>query len=590
MSIPRLFEQQARAHGERVAIHCDRGSTTYADLNRTANALARRILGRQGAGAEPTALLFAHGAEIVAAMLAVLKAGKFYVVLDASYPRERLRQLLSDSGATLIVSGADHLDLAVELAGDAAGVLDCTHRGDERDDDIREIDPLPDDLAMIIYTSGSTGRPKGVMHTHATVLADIRNVSRELSITEHDRWLWQTSVAFGGSARTLFGALLNGSAIYPFDSKKKGFAPLPDWLQRHEITIFRTVPTAFRNFMATLPGGLTFAAVRIVSMGGEPLFRPDVEAFNRHFPPHCVLVHPFGPTETMLVCWTVLRHGQQIPGAKVPIGFTLDGKRVLLLDESRRPVEDGEIGEIAVVSRDLSPGYWRDVEQTRAVFLDDEHGRGERIYLTGDLGMRSSDGTLTHLGRRDHQVKIRGFRIEVAEIETALREIDGIEDVVVVGRASPSGDMRLVAYFVPATSPAIAVTQLREALARRLPDYMIPSIFTALDALPQTATGKTDRLRLPPADRARPEMSVPFTPWTSDIEAALTRIWADVLGLDRLGIHDNLFELGGDSLMATRIVARVKTAFQVDLPLRALFDSPTVAQTANLISRMESAR
>jgi len=290
------------------------------------------------------------------------------------------------------------------------------------------------------------------------------------------------------------------------------------------------------------------------------------------------------------VCWTVLRHGQQIPGAKVPIGFALDGKGVLLLDESRRPVEDGEIGEIAVVSRDLSPGYWRDPEQTRAVFLDDEQGRGERIYLTGDLGTRARDGGLTHLGRRDYQVKIRGFRIEVAEIETALREINGVADAVVVGRPSPSGDVRLIAYFVPATNPAIAVTLLREVLAQRLPDYMIPSIFIAMDALPQTATGKTDRLRLPDVDRVRPEMTVPFTPPNSDIEAALTQIWADVIGLDRLGIHDNLFELGGDSLMATRIVARVKTALQVELPLQALFDSPTVAQTASIISRMETAR
>jgi amino acid adenylation domain-containing protein len=588
-SIPQRFEQQVRAHGAGLAIHADHGSASFAGLNRMANALAHRILSRRGAGAEPIALLFDHGTEVVASILGVLKTGKFYVVLDASYPRERLRYLLADSGAKLIVADSNNLELARELSDEETGIVSFADHTECPSDANLDIYPSPSELAMIIYTSGSTGRPKGVMHTHRNVLADTGNVTNELGISEHDRWLWHTSVGFAGSVRTIFSALLNGSAVYPFDSKRKGFAQLPEWLLRHEITIFRTVPTTFRSFMATLPERLLFPAVRILSMGGEPLFRADLDTFNRHFLPHCVLVHPFGPTECMAVCWKVIPHGGQIAGNKVPIGYTLKDKEVLLIDEARRQVNDGQIGEIAVKSRYLSPGYWRDPDRTDAAFVRDELGDGERVYLTGDLGKRSSDGCLTHIGRRDFQVKIRGFRIEVSEIETALRDMDGIGDAVVVGRPNHSGDTRLIAYFVPTTRPAMTVTQIRENLARSVPDYMIPSIFVAMDALPQTPSGKTDRLHLPAVEGTRPEMAIPFTPPGTRIEEALAQIWAEVLGLDRLGIHDNFFELGGDSLMAMRLIARIKEILRVDLPVPALFDSPTVAQTANTISRIGSA-
>lgn len=589
-SIPRRFEQQVQVRGEEVAIHSDHGSVSYAELNRIANRLARRILSRRGAGAEPIALLFDHGAEVVASILGVLKTGKFYVVLDASYPLERLEYLLADSESRLVVADSNNLELARKLSGEGTEILDFGDRIECPSDANLDIYPSPSELAMVIYTSGSTGRPKGVMHTHRNVLADTATLTNEWGISPHDRWLWHTSVGFAGSARTIFGALLNGSAVYPFDSKRKGFAQLPEWVLRHEITIFRTVPTTFRSFVTTLPDGLVFPAVRILAMGGEPLFRADVDRFNRHYGPHCVLVHPFGPTETMAVCWTVVPHGGQLAGYKVPIGYTLKDKEVLLLDEARRQVDDEQIGEIAVKSRYLSPGYWRDPDRTSAAFLRDEPGSDARVYLTGDLGMRSRDGVLTHVGRRDSQVKIRGFRIEVSEIETALRDMVGIGDAVVVGRPNASGDIRLIAYFVATKKPAVTVTEIRRNLAQTVPDYMIPSVFVAMDALPQTPSGKTDRLHLPAVEGIRPELAVPFSPPGTRVEEALAQIWAEAMGLDRVGIHDDFFELGGDSLMAMRLLARIKETLGVDLPLTELFDNPTVAQTASTISRLRSSR
>jgi amino acid adenylation domain-containing protein len=587
-SIVERFHQVVGAHGDRLAIQSEDTLVTFAELDRIATALAHRILSHLGPGPEPVALLFDRGADVVAATLAVLKSGKFYVVLDPQNPRERLRHLLTDSQSKLIVAPGIHLGLARELSDQPAATLEFSGDSVSAFDTTLDIQPAADDLAVLIYTSGSSGRPKGVMHTHRTVLADTSIVTNELRIASDDRFIWHTSVSFGGSTRTIYSAMLNGSALFPFDSKRAGLTQLSDWLIRHEITIFRSVPTTFRTFMATLHDDVVFPAVRILSMGGEPLFRADVENFNRHFLPHCVLVHPFGPTETMMVCWSVTPHGQPAAGHKISIGYPLRDKEVLLLDENGQPVPDGRIGEIAVRSPYLSPGYWRDPDRTRAVFLSDASGGSERTYLTGDLGMRSKDGSLAHAGRRDFQVKIRGYRIEVAEIETAIRDIDGIADAVVVGRQTAAGENRLVAYFVPTSKPVLTVAGIRERLAHKLPDYMMPSIFVAMAALPQTATGKTDRLRLPDVDRTRPEMEAPFTPPSTPIEQTLVGMWTEALAIDRVGIHDDFFELGGDSLMAMRLIAQIKATLAIDLPLQTLLSDRTVAKTAGTIDELRS--
>lgn len=579
-SIPERFERQVRAHGDRLAIKSNEVSFTFHDLNRTANRMARRILSRRGDQAEPIALLFDHGAEVLAAMLGVLKAWKFYLVLDAGYPRDRLSYMLEDSGARLIVADSKNLAFAQELS---QGTIDVVNFDDPAES-LSNVDlsryPPPDALAMILYTSGSTGKPKGVMHTHRNVLADARNLTNEWGISENDRWLLHTSVSFANSVRTIYGSLLNGAAVYPYDAKRKGFGQLAEWLRSNEITILRSVPTTFRDFMSTLTEGLKFPSVRVLSVGGEPMLRSDLDYFNRHFLPHCVLVHALGPTECLTVCWSCIPHGTRITGNKLPIGYPLKDKEVLLLDEGGRELEDGEVGEIAVKSRYISPGYWRDPARTESVFLPDPSGSDKRIYRTGDLGMRLEGGCLIHIGRRDFLVKVRGFRIDISEIEAALRDIDGIDDAVVVGREDNLGENRVVAYFVPKTKPGITVTRIRQGLARVLPDYMIPSAFVSMDAIPQTPNGKTDRLHLPLPPRERPEMDTPFASPETSAEKELAQIWAEVLDLEKVGINDNFLDLGGNSLLAMRVSSRVMKNFGVELTLKALFESPTVAQLA----------
>lgn len=588
-SIPQRFEQQVRAYGDRVAIKSERETFTFASLNRTANRLAREILSRRDESAEPIALLFDHGAPVLVAIMAVLKSGKFYVVLDAGYPPDRLEYMLQDSGARLIVTDPDNFAFARQLCGETVDVINFADVNLDLPDNDLGVYPTPDRLALLLYTSGSTGQPKGVMHTHQNVLVDVRNLTNGWCVTEQDRWLLHTSVGFANSVRTIYSSLLNGGAVYPYDIKKKGFGDLPNWLLSNEMTIVRTVPTTFRDFMDTLEKGLKFPAVRVLSVGGEPMLRADLDYFNQHFLPHCVLAHALGPTECLTVCWALIPHGAQITGSKLPIGYSLQDKDVLVLNDAGQELGPGQVGQLAVKSRYISLGYWRDPERTNAVFLPDPRGSDARIYLTGDLGVREPDGCLIHVGREDFQVKIRGFRIDVAEVEIALRAIEGIENAVVVGRQDGTSAQRLVAYFVPTTHPPITVTTLRQSLARVLPDYMVPSDFVSMDAIPQTPNGKTDRLRLPLPSRDRPALENPFVSPRTAMETELAAIWAEVLCLDQVGVHDNFFELGGDSLLATRIMARVMQRLKVNIPIRSLLESPSVASMAKylLLARTE---
>jgi len=579
-SIPERFEQQVRAAGDRLAIKSPERSFTYVELNQTANRLARKILSLRGERAEAIALMFDHGASILAAILAVLKTGKFYLVLDPTYPRERIAYMLADSGATLIITDGNNFSFASELAQDGKEVVNLDDVDDGFSSDNLETHPAADALALLLYTSGSSGNPKGVMHTHKSVLVEVRNLTNAWRVTARDRWLLYTSMSFANSIRTIYCTFLNGGSIYPYDLKERGFSALPEWLRSNRITIWRTLPTTFRNFMATLPPDLTFPDVRLLTIGGEPVLRGDVEFFNRHFAPSSVISTGLGPTECFNVCQNYIPHGTQVEESKLAIGWPLPDKEILVLDESGSEMPAGEVGEICVRSRYLSTGYWNDSERTQATFQPDSSDERFRIYHTGDLGTRAENGCLTHVGRVDFQVKIRGFRIDVSEIEVALRAMDGVQDAVVVGREDSIGEKRLIAYFVPSKWPALTASQMRKALATTIPDYMMPSVFVSLEALPQTPNGKIDRLRLPTPSHRRPALDVAYAAPRGLMEQELSRIWSEVLTIDAVGVDDNFLELGGDSLLATKMAVRALKELKLEVPLKMLFRSPTIAKLA----------
>jgi amino acid adenylation domain-containing protein len=584
-AIPARFEDQVRRHADRVAIQTRRHTVTYDQLNRWVDRVAQAIRGRPETGGATVALLLAHDVPLLAAMLATLKAGQIYVPLDPSYPRARLAYMLRDSRACLLVTDAANRSLADTLAGKQVPLLSLEELDGSGPAASPDPASTPESPAFLLYTSGSTGEPKGFVQTHRNVLHDVMHYTNAGHFCAEDRFALISSCSFADSVRTIYSALLNGAALYPFDVRKEGLAPLARWLIEHQITIYRSVPTVFRHFCQTLTAEHAFTHLRLIYLAGEPVYRRDVELFRRHFSPTCVLVNRLGTGEALTFRCNFIDRHTPIAGTHVPVGYAVPDKEVLLLDESGRTIEGPGVGEIVVKSRYLSPGYWGRSGLTSATFLADPAGTDARLYRTGDLGRLLPDGSLLHLGRKDFQLKIRGHRVEVAEIEAALLEHPAIKDAVVVAREDTQGDVRLVAYLTPASPAAPRATALRRALGQRLPDYMIPAAFVVLDAFPYTTSGKVDRRSLPAPDHSRPDLESAYTAPRTAIELRLAQIWAQVLGFEEVGIHDDFHELGGNSLLATQIVSRAIRTFQTDLTVQTLLDARTVAEMAMALTR-----
>jgi len=584
-SIPKRFEEQARKYSDRTAITTGNHVLTYDQLNQGANRLSVAILSQRGDRQEPIALLLEQGASAISAILGVLKAGKIYVPLDTTYPQARIEYILADSQAAVIVTNNRNFSLARELAKHNRcqllniDELDASSFVEEPDSSIS-----PDSLAWILYTSGSTGQPKGVVQTHRNVLHDIMNYTNAFHICQVDRLILLTSYSVVDTVRTMYGALLNGASLYPLDVKEEGLTHLADWLNHHQITIYRSFSTLFRHFIDTLDGEQQFPKLRLLYLCGEPVYRKDLELYKRHFSPDCIFVNGIGSTECLTYRWYLMDKKTQVNDNNVPVGYPLEDIEVLLLDDDGKEVAFNEIGEMSVKSRYLSPGYWCRPEVSQVKFLPDPNGGDEWIYRTGDLGLILDDGCLVHMGRKDFQAKIRGYRIEVSEIEAVLVNIDNIKEAVVVLREDRPRDKYLAAYIVPSRQPAPTITTLRDALAEKLPGYMIPSVFVILDTLPLLPNGKLDRHGLPHPDGCRPILDTPFIAPETPVEQALAKIWAEVLNVNHLGARDNFFDLGGHSLAATQIVSQVIKQFRVKLPLRSLFHSLTVAEMATVIA------
>ncbi|HEX9142910.1 MAG TPA: non-ribosomal peptide synthetase, partial [Candidatus Binatia bacterium] len=559
-SIPKRFQKIVQRYPNRIAVKTRDDSLTYDNLNNAANQLARGILSQQGLGQEPIALLLEHGAAAVIAILGVLKTGKTYVPLDPAYPSTRIAYMLQDSQATLIVTNSKNLALGRELAGNASLLnideLDSGSSVEEPDACIS-----PESFALILYTSGSTGQPKGVVQSHRNVLHDIMNYTNALHLCAEDRLILLTSYSVVDTVRTMFGALLNGASLYPVDVKGQGLIGLAKWLVQSEITVYRSFSTLFRHFISFLDGKEEFPKLRVVYLAGEPVHKRDVELYKRHFSRDCIFVNGIGSTECLTYRWYFIDKDTTIHDNNVPVGYALEDIEVLLLDDDGKQVAINELGEMSVKSRYLSPGYWQKPDLSQTKFVAGPGG-DERSYRTGDLGLKLADGCLVHMGRKDFQVKVRGYRIEVAEIEVALLNLFNIKEAVVTLREDRPGDKQLVAYIVPRAKPAPTVTALRRTLAERLPEYMVPSAFVLLSALPLLPNGKIDQRSLPAPGNSRPELEESFVAPRTPAEVLLAEIWAEVLKLEGVGIHDNFFDLGGHSLLATQVMSRLRAALR----------------------------
>jgi amino acid adenylation domain-containing protein len=585
-SLSRRFEQQAETYPERLAIKTDRQTINYCAANRQANRIGRAILDSGSKSRKPIGILMDKDAPLILSILGVLKTGRCYVPLDPSLPISRMIYSLEYSMADLILTDKQSLERAIELAGSKMGVvcyeeIDCGIPANNL-----ELKCSPYAIAFILYTSGSTGMPKGVVQTNRNKLHSTRNYTNSIGIVPNDRVSVLSSFSFGAAAMDMFAGLLNGASLWPFDLKSRGLRALIRWLIENEITIYHSVPTVLRHLMWTVTDEDRFPNLRVIDLGGEVVRKVDVDLFKRVFSANCTLVNGLGCTELNVVRQFHIRHDTEINTDPVPVGYGVDDVEVLLMDENGQPTRQGEIGEIVIRSRHLALGYWRMPGLTRSVFKPDPDRGGMRRYHTGDLARLLSDGRLVVVGRKDSQVKIRGCRVELGEIESKLLEMDGIKEVAVVPRVSALGEKVLVAYVVPAGEPSPNIRRLRAYLLSHLPDYMVPAAFVFLDNLPQTFTGKIDRLSLPSHHNNNAGDEANFLPPQNSTEKAVAQIWMQLLDLDRVGIRDDFFELGGDSLLAMRLAEQIKNDFKVEMALRTLFHASTVeAQAKELETR-----
>ncbi|MFQ5853582.1 MAG: amino acid adenylation domain-containing protein, partial [Candidatus Binatia bacterium] len=582
-SIAQRFEDQVILFPHKIAVKTKNHQWTYSELNRTANQIAQTILRSCGCGEERVGLLFEHDAPMIVAILGVLKAGKTYVPLDPDYPTERLAYILEDSQAGAIITNSNNLVFAKTLINGTIQLINI----DQIDATVPTTNPnvsvSPDTLAYILYTSGSTGRPKGVMQNHCNVLHHIRNYTNNLHLNVEDKLTLLSSYSFDAAVMDIFGAMLNGAALYPIDIKEENPSVVLHRIIEEKITIYHSTPTIYRYLVGTLTGKKDLSTIRFVVLGGEEVQRRDVDLFKQNFSPNSIFVNGLGPTESTVTLQYFINHETPMPGNVVPVGYPVEDTEVLLLDEAGEQAE--LYGEIGIRSAHVALGYWQKPELTKAAFLPDPDCGAKRIYRTGDMARLLPDGSIGFVGRKDFQIKIRGFRIELGEIEAVLGQHPAVLENVVISREDESGEKRMVAYVVGNQDPAPTASELRGFLKEKLPDYTVPSSFVMLDSLPLTPNGKIDRRSLPAPDTARPELEGTFVAPRTAVEEKLARIWSEVLSVEQLGIYDNFFELGGHSLLATQVLSRVRNACHVELPLRTLFEKPTIGELAEVITQ-----
>jgi amino acid adenylation domain-containing protein len=572
------FEAQAARTPDAVAVVYEDRRLTYAELNARANRLAHHLR-ELGVGPDVrVGICVERTPELVVAVLGVLKAGGAYLPLDPGYPHERLLDMVQDSDPVALVT---HAPVAGRLAGLGLPLValddDADWWGRQPATDPERAALTPENLTYVIYTSGSTGRPKGVEMTHRGASNLIHWYLGATGISERDSVLVVTSFSFHLTQRNLLSPLFVGGQVH---LAREPFEPLriAGQIVESGITMMNVTPTGFQALVEA-DGGRAIGGLRIVVFGGEPLYPRQLAKVPE---PRPQFLNPYGATEaTGITAHHFAREDlASYPGRSMPPGRPIANASIYVLDGAGEPVPVGVTGELYLGGAGVTRGYRGLAAHTAERFLPDPFRTqpGARMYRTGDLGRWLPDGTIEFLGRGDAQVKVRGFRIELGEIENVLATHPAVREAVVVARGGEAGDPRLVAYYVGEEAGAAA---LRAHLAERLPEYMIPSAFVYMDAFPVNPNGKLDRKALPEPDFAPAEEGyvAPRTP----VEEVLAGIWAEVLGLERVGVEESFFDLGGHSLLATRVVSWVRDVFGVDLPLRALFEGPTVAELARAV-------
>ncbi|MCY8558553.1 lichenysin non-ribosomal peptide synthetase LicA [Bacillus haynesii] len=588
MTLHGLFEQKAADHPEKTAVVYEGQKLSYRELNEQSNRLAS-ALRRRGIGPDaPAAIVMERSERVLTAMLGVLKAGGAYVPIDPAFPEERIRFMLGDSKAKAVITDSGLTFETAETVRFSEALSESRENGNPSSA------AGAGHLAYIIYTSGTTGRPKGVMIEHRQVHHLVRGLQQDISTYDQDdlKLALLAPFHFDASVQQIFTSLLLGQTLYivPKKTVSDGRA-LSAYYRRHQIDVTDCTPAHLQ--LLTAADDLSGVKLRHMLVGGEALSRVATERLLQLFAETAesvpAVTNVYGPTETCVDASSFTmtnRIDLQYDTAYVPIGRPIGNNRFYILDENGALLPDGVEGELYIAGDGVGRGYLNLPDMTADKFLEDPFVPGGLMYRTGDAARWLPDGTVDFIGRKDDQVKIRGYRIELGEIESVLQGAPAVGKAVVLTRHETDGSLEVCAYVVPKQGEKIHLQVVREHLSKHLPDYMIPSCFVELDEIPLTASGKVDRKAL-----LRHEVSVSGTAEyaapRNEYEEKMVGIWQEVLGAEQVGIHDQFFDLGGHSLKAMTMLAKIHKAFGVEVPLQILFEKPTVAALSDFVSEAE---
>ena len=577
-TIHQLFEEQVEKTPDKIALVFNEESMTYHELNMKSNQLARIL---RTNGVEPdeiVGIMVERSFEMVIAILGILKSGGAYLPIDSKYPKERIKFMLEDSGAKVLLMHRLTVD-QIEFEGEIINLDNVSvYQSNALNLDAGN---NPSDLAYVIYTSGSTGMPKGVMVEHKNVVNLLYDMERHYPLETSDSYLLKTAYAFDVSVTELFGWFVAGVRVVilnpGFEKSPKGII---DTISKNKITHINFVPSMLHAFIEESKNNQVndLQSLKHIFVAGEALKQDTVRSYYELFE-NSVLENLYGPTEATIFSTRYTTNMDEL-NTSVPIGKPISNTKVYILDTADKPVPLGVSGELCIGGKGLARGYLNRPELTAEKFVDNPFIPGERMYRTGDLARWLPDGNIEFLGRIDHQVKIRGFRIELGEIENQLLKIGSIKEVVVIAREDETKDSYLCGYYV--SDEELLRSELKEHLSEYLPEYMMPSYFVQLEKMPLTPNGKLDRKALPELVGG---METEYVAPRNAMEEVLVSIWSEVLGREQIGINDNFFELGGHSLRATVIISRIHKKLSVELPLKELFKTPTISGVGDYLSK-----
>jgi len=522
-------------------------------------------------------LVFGHTQKAILGIYGVLKAGLIYVPLDRDYPKSNLEYFIQDAQLKTILTDNANLSLAEALSSKDGVIINIDQLEPTISDDDLDLPILADAIAAIYYTSGSTGKPKGIIKKHNALH------HRPYGFGARDKQAFISSFAYAASLNGVYGAVLNGVTLCFFAVKESGISNLGRWLNENRITVLVPPISLFHQLVEILKADDFFPYLRYVQLAGDRVNVALVEEFRKHISKECLIKHFLASSEAGASAAFIITSDTVLGKESMPAGYPTIDKKVMILDEDGHPAGPDQLGEIVVQGRYVAGGYWGEAAKNQEKFSIDKENSEEKLVFTGDIGLIRPDGMLELHGRKDQMIKVSGYRVEIALVESCLTKIHGIREAAVITKEINAGNKRLIAYIASDELPLPQVSQIRQALEKEIPRHMVPTQFIFLEKLPKTPNGKIDRNSLPEPSDKNIAHDIGYDAPRNNVESQLTKVWERVTGVKPIGINDNFFAIGGDSLQAMRIFVEIERMTGKKLPLALLFKAATVAQQAELL-------